>query len=248
MCFDMNFNTDNATDVQGTEVSTQKKTATKKVNSKANNSSKKEEEQDEEVKVSAIDAMLSKHSELISNSTVSQRTVVDWFIPSEEGSSVNATFAGIANINGKNQVMLEVFDSKTYVRLPDDMGAFVGGRQTGSQSFGSCKRLVNVLKDVGNYYNAKLGQLFDIAYATYMVADDYVDQKGLIFDRNMKDTYGNTITKKLVWTMDNRKAMQSVINDFVDYISAEGIEHPEIALTLDKRSRVGYSAIISEVE
>ena len=245
MCFDMTFNTENATNVQGTEVSTQKKTATKKVNSNAKNSDETEEKA---VVVSAIDAMLAKHSDLITNSSVSRRDTVDWFIPEDEGSSVNATYAGIANINGNNQILLEVFDTKTYVRLPDDLGAFVGGRSTGSQSFGSCKRLVNILKDVGNYYNSKLGQLFDIAYATYMVADNYVDQKGLIFDRNIKDNYGNMASKKLVWTMDNRKAMQGVINDFVAYISAEGIEHPEIALNLDKRSRLGYSSIISEVE
>lgn len=239
----MTFNETNATEVQGTTVSEQTKTAKTKTNEVKSNAKAKDD-----TKVSAIDAMLAKHSELISESTVSKRTTVNWFIPSEEGSSVNATFAGIADINGKNQILLDVFDTETYVRLPDNLGAFVGGRQTPSQSFGSCKRLVNILKEVGAYYDQKLSQLFEIAYSTYMVADDYVDQKGLIFDRDIKDTYGNKITKKLVWTMDNRKAMQSVIDDFVSYICSEGVEHPEIALKLDKRSRLGYSAIIAEVE
>tara|TARA_R100000742_G_C4277946_1_gene100265 strand:+ start:1124 stop:1861 length:738 start_codon:yes stop_codon:yes gene_type:complete len=198
--------------------------------------------------VSAIDAMLQKHSELITESTVSPRDIVDWFVPSDDGSSVNAVYSGIADINGRFQILFEVFDSNTYVRLPDDLGAFVGGRQTPSQSFGSCKRLINILKEVGGYYDEKLSQLFDIAYSTYMVADDYVDQKGLIFDRDEKDNYGNKITRKLVWTMDKRKAMQSVINDFVTFISSKGVEHPEIPMVLDKRSREGYSAIISEIE
>ncbi len=228
----MTFSDNNDADAQGATVIEQKSTAKTKKNQT----------------VSAIDAMLAKHSKLIEESNVAPRTTVDWFVPHEDGSEVNTVYKGIADVNGNNQIMFEVNKSSTYVRLPDDLGAFVGGKSNPSSSYGSCKRLINILRDVSRFYDKRLTQLFSIAYDTYMVADDYVDQKGLIFERDFKDTYGNKITKKLVWTMDKRNAMQSVINDFVAYISAEGVEHKTIPMTLSARSRNGYSAIIESID
>jgi hypothetical protein len=80
-----------------------------------------------------------------------------------------------------------------------------------------------------------------------MTSDDYADQKGLIFDKKEKDQYGNQITRKVVWTQDNRNAMQSLVNDVVNYISS-CTEHPTIPLVVSARSRTGYSAIIESVE
>ena len=202
--------------------------------------------------VSAIDALLQKHSSLIADAHNVQRTIVDWFTPPNDDYSINTTYQGIAEVNGRNQHMLAVGNTNKLVRLPDDFSAFVGGKQLPSQSFGSCKRLVNILRDYSAYYDKKLSELLSMGYNLYMTSDDYVDQKGLIFDKKEKDQYGNQITRKVVWTQDICRAPAgalqiSLVNDVVNYISS-CTEHPTIPLVVSARSRTGYSAIIESVE
>lgn len=232
LCFDMTNIAENATVAQGV------------AQANAENNSVKT---NEVANVSAIDALLQKHSGLIADAHNVQRTIVDWFTPPNDDYSVNTKYQGIAEVNGRNQHMLAVGNTNKLVRLPDDFSAFVGGKQLPSQSFGSCKRLVNILRDYSAYYDKKLSELLSMGYSLYMTSDDYADQKGLIFDKKEKDQYGNQITRKVVWTQDNRNAMQSLVNDVVNYISS-CTEHPTIPLVVSARSRAGYSAIIESVE